>query len=422
MSVEIVTGVSEREHVSSAQDGRRNAFTFGTGRYVFDSGGKFAYTLISNNLIKISDGDLMDQGRHICTEPNDYTELTIDNGISGNNRKDIIAMRYEKNADTGFETASLVVIKGISTAGTASDPEHVEGNILNGDLVDEFPLYRVNLSGISIVSIDVLFQIFPVSGIINTLPLSGGTLTSGEYEILHLKRTGSDAGVGIKFENSNGTLGSIYMSGGADTGLHRNTADGSKSYTFLDSGNYQTYVTPANIGAMSVTGDSANNIATFTTGDAAIPTGWTDVPVLSSGEKHSSIFNKISTMFKNVRYTYSTLSGFLNTLKYTNISSYVTYNSSTISFVNAWCESGIVVVYVTLKAEAVGAIQFTITQSRYCPTSGGVCGNYAALTTSTDKEKFSGALISADGAGTIWITSALTSTEFVCFTYPVRFG
>lgn len=414
MSLEIVTGVSEREHVSSAQDGRRNAFTFGTGRYVFDSGGKFAYTLISNNLIKISDGDLMDQGRHICTEPNDYTELTIDNGISGNNRKDIIAMRYEKNADTGFETASLVVIKGISTAGTASDPEHVEGNILNGDLVDEFPLYRVNLSGISIVSIDVLFQIFPVSGIINTLPLSGGTLTSGEYEILHLKRTGSDAGVGIKFENSNGTLGSIYMSGEADTGLHRNTADGSKSYTFLDSGNYQTY-------AMSVTGDSANNIATFTSEDSASG-GWLDMPILTSGEKHSSILNKISIMFKNVRYLYSTLSGFLSTMKYTNISSYITFNSRIISSINAWCESGMVVVYVTLKAEAVGAIQFTITQSRYCPTSGGVCGNYAALTTSTDKEKFSGALISADGVGTIWITSALTSTEFVCFTYPVRFG
>ena len=226
MGMEIVTGVSEREHVSSAQDGRRNAFTFGSGRYVFDSGGKFSYTLISNNLIRISDGDLMDQGRHICTEPNDYTELAIDNGISGNNRKDIIAVRYEKNADTGIETASLVVIKGTSTAGTASDPEYIEGNILSGDLVDEFPLYRVNLSGISIVSVDVLFQIFPGSGIIGTLPL---------------------------------------------------------------------------------TGDSADNIATFTTGDSEDSTGWTDVALLSSGEKHSSLFNKISTMFKNVRYLYKML-------------------------------------------------------------------------------------------------------------------
>ena len=436
----------------------------------------------------------------------------------------------------------------------------------------------------------------------NALPLSGGTLTSSEYEILRLKRTGSDAGVGIKFENSNGTLGSINMSGGIDTGLRRNTADGSKSYTFLDTGNFKAHVTPTEIGALSkeseetqklngnisqyasrtefnslgwyriakyspehqnayqgassngceiilkrswgnqkgeyhhielmwtsertakfkpvsdisqysgitairlvgdsssqtayidiyyacsqlnavniiitngstATGynweviapiqvpesadgiteyasgairanslgcatydgegrdiavnylkkgdDSANNIVTFTTGDVASPTAWTDVSVLSSGEKHSSILNKISTMFKNVRYTYNTLSGFLSTLKYTNISSYVNYNSSEISSINAWCESGMVVLYVTIKAGTMGAIQFTVTESRYRPTSGGVCGTYASLTTSVDRDKYSGAFISAGGAGTIWIISALANTEFVCFTYPVRFG
>ena len=168
--------------------------------------------------------------------------------------------------------------------------------------------------------------------------------------------------------------------------------------------------------------DSANNIVTFTTGDVASPTAWTDVSVLSSGEKHSSILNKISTMFKNVRYTYNTLSGFLSTLKYTNISSYVNYNSSEISSINAWCESGMVVLYVTIKAGTMGAIQFTVTESRYRPTSGGVCGTYASLTTSVDRDKFSGAFISAGGAGTIWIISALANTEFVCFTYPVRFG
>lgn len=165
MAVNIVTGLTGKSHVTSAQDGRKNAFAFGTGRYVFDSGSKFAYELVSNNLIKILDGDLIDQGRHICTEPNDYTELIIDNGISGNNRKDLIVMRYQKNEDTSIESASLVVIKGTSTAGTAVDPEYTDGDILAGDLTDDFLLYRVNISGLSITSVDKLFDVIPVGGI-----------------------------------------------------------------------------------------------------------------------------------------------------------------------------------------------------------------------------------------------------------------
>lgn len=49
-------------------------------------------------------------------------------------------------------------------------------------------------------------------------------------------------------------------------------------------------------------GDSKNNTVTFTSGDKTDPIAWADVAPLTSGEKHSSIFNKLSTMFRNVRY------------------------------------------------------------------------------------------------------------------------
>lgn len=55
---------------------------------------------------------------------------------------------------------------------------------------------------------------------------------------------------------------------------------------------------------LTKTGDTSSNTATFTSADSTSPTAWTDVAVLTSGEKHSSIFNKISTMFKNVRFLY----------------------------------------------------------------------------------------------------------------------
>lgn len=55
------------------------------------------------------------------------------------------------------------------------------------------------------------------------------------------------------------------------------------------------------------TGDTAESTVSFTSADSASPTSWTDVSVISTGEKHSALFNKISTMFKNVRYLFKML-------------------------------------------------------------------------------------------------------------------
>ena len=53
------------------------------------------------------------------------------------------------------------------------------------------------------------------------------------------------------------------------------------------------------------TGDTGMNTVTFTSGDSTSAVGWSDIPVLSSGERHSSIFEKLSIMLKNVRYLYA---------------------------------------------------------------------------------------------------------------------
>ena len=69
-------------------------------------------------------------------------------------------------------------------------------------------------------------------------------------------------------------------------------------------------------GVNGVAGDSKDDTTTFTSSDVAdgSANAWTSVEVLASGEKHSSIFAKVSQMFKNVRYLYKTLTA-LNTNK-----------------------------------------------------------------------------------------------------------
>lgn len=68
-------------------------------------------------------------------------------------------------------------------------------------------------------------------------------------------------------------------------------------------------LTAENVGAVPTGGDTAENTTAFTSSDVAdgSASAWTSVSKLSSGEKHSSIFAKVSQMFKNVRYLYKML-------------------------------------------------------------------------------------------------------------------
>lgn len=153
-----MTGYAGEPHITSADDGAVNAAIYGASKYVLNTGQKFAYELISNNLIKIKDGYAMNQGRKIGQAVNDYEELTIDNGLQGVKRSDIIAIRYSKNIDTGIESAEFVVIKGTS-GDTYKDPALETGNIIQGDSVDDFPLYRVKIEGLTITAVEPMFDV-----------------------------------------------------------------------------------------------------------------------------------------------------------------------------------------------------------------------------------------------------------------------
>lgn len=64
-----------------------------------------------------------------------------------------------------------------------------------------------------------------------------GKFTNSAFAPLAVERSGSTNGAGIKFANSNGTLGYIGMGNAINGGLLRWKADASASYTVLDTGN-----------------------------------------------------------------------------------------------------------------------------------------------------------------------------------------
>ena len=150
-SLHLITGYAGRPHISAEDSGSFNTDIFGTGQYILGRGNRLAAQVISNNEVKILDGDILMQGRHIRMDVNTSQSMVIENGQQGFNRNDLIVARYIKNTETGIESCSLEVIKGTPASGSAQDPDYTAGNILEDHaILNEMPLYRIPINNLTI--------------------------------------------------------------------------------------------------------------------------------------------------------------------------------------------------------------------------------------------------------------------------------
>lgn len=157
--ITLVTGYAGVQHITSDDAGSFNVAMFGNGQLVMDRGNRFKATIENDNLIRIGDGDVLMQGRHIRIKSNDYEELDIERGVSGCIRHDLIVITYEKNEITSVESAKLEVLEGIPVAdGTEVDPTYVKGDLLKGDIKNQMPLYRVVVEDYNIKEVQSLFE------------------------------------------------------------------------------------------------------------------------------------------------------------------------------------------------------------------------------------------------------------------------
>ena len=163
MSVELVTGyygVGEggkpQRHVSSAEDGARQAGTLGPGCYVLSTGSKLSATMEDANTLVVADGDAIMNGRHVrLTET---TSFTIPTGVQGQKMSNVAVLRYQVGSDS-VESVTPLVLTGEPSTGEPADPEHNEGSILDGDSPVDMPLYRIVTDGINAGDPEPLFDV-----------------------------------------------------------------------------------------------------------------------------------------------------------------------------------------------------------------------------------------------------------------------
>lgn len=152
------TAAEAAGHIYAEDDAAIFQSMFG-GDGVLNIGNCLKSTVISNNKVRISDG-VVSVGGHIGRLSHaDYQDMTIENGATGYNRNDIIYARFLTSGNV--DSFILAVKKGTATTGTATDPALVQGNLYEGAVERDYPLYRVKLSGLSISSVDQLFTVIP---------------------------------------------------------------------------------------------------------------------------------------------------------------------------------------------------------------------------------------------------------------------
>lgn len=161
-NLHLVTGYAGYEHVTAADQGAFNVALLGSEQFVINKGSKLAASVITNNKIRIADGDSYMQGRFIRLNEGTYVDLAIDNGAQGKKRNDLIVARYTKDSVSGVEEVNLVVIKGTAVASTSNpaDPAYNSSNIVEGKgYLNDMPLYRVPIDGLNVQTLVPLFTV-----------------------------------------------------------------------------------------------------------------------------------------------------------------------------------------------------------------------------------------------------------------------
>ena len=185
--MKIWTGHTGAPHVTAEQFRMLLISIFGIGSYILPVGDKFDYTLESNNLLVVKTGMMIHHGNLSLVSSESGDQVTLTNGSQGMKRIDLIVNRYTLDESTGIESNEWVHIPGTPDASAPVVPSYTVGNVMAGDMVDDCPVFQLELDGLNVTNITKLIP--EHKGIQNQI--TGGTTEP---------TGGADGDVYIQFE------------------------------------------------------------------------------------------------------------------------------------------------------------------------------------------------------------------------------
>lgn len=159
--MEIVSGRTGKPHVTSQQFRQLIEGTVGQESCILTSGENLEPELASNNSLKIRSGMLAHHGNISSVKIGTYDAVNLSNGSQGMKRIDLVVCRYTRNAETEVESCNWVVIMGTPAASNPVAPAYTVGNLQDGDLVDDCPVFEVHYDGINVTEVRKILSVVP---------------------------------------------------------------------------------------------------------------------------------------------------------------------------------------------------------------------------------------------------------------------
>lgn len=149
MAVVLCTGAGAT--VTAQMDADLFAGIVGNEKIVLAVGRQMEAAIIDNNTVRIYDGSLVCQGRHVCVEANTSEDFYIDTGEQGVTRYDIIGYRLYR--ESGKELCEQFVRKNVGES-----EDITESVFRNGAEEVYLSMYKVRLDGLTIEEITPMYS------------------------------------------------------------------------------------------------------------------------------------------------------------------------------------------------------------------------------------------------------------------------
>lgn len=157
--MKIISGKTGSPHVTSQQFRQIFEGIIGDESCILPCGENLTPELQTNNSLKIRSGLMYHHGNLSTVALGTYDEVTIQNGTQGMKRIDLVVNRYTREEESGTEKNEWVVIQGTPHASSPVVPDYTEGNLQDGDLVDDCPYLEVRLDGINVTEVKQLLSV-----------------------------------------------------------------------------------------------------------------------------------------------------------------------------------------------------------------------------------------------------------------------